>query len=51
MMLPFRTTEIQPWDNMGILGLSSKMFSDSSTAKAGAFTSIMRKQSVSSHVM
>merc|ERR1712147_584759 len=46
-----KTPEIQPWDNMGILGLSSKMFSDSSTAKAGAFTSIVRKQSVSSHVM
>jgi len=46
-----KTPEIQPWDNMGILGLSSKMFSDSSTAKAGAFASIMRKQSVSSHVM
>lgn len=48
-----KTPEINPWDNMGILGLTSKMFSDSSTAKQGVFTSssIIRRESVSSHVM
>jgi len=37
-----KTPEISPWDSMGILGLSSKMFSTSS---------LMRRESVSSHAM
>eukprot|EP00092_Neocalanus_flemingeri_P076597 GFUD01095022.1.p1 GENE.GFUD01095022.1~~GFUD01095022.1.p1 ORF type:complete len:351 (+),score=115.36 GFUD01095022.1:43-1053(+) len=37
-----KTPEISAWDNMGILGLSSKMFSSSS---------LMRRESVSSHAM
>jgi len=37
-----KTPEISPWDSMGILGLSSKMFSTSS---------MMRRESVSSHAM
>eukprot|EP00092_Neocalanus_flemingeri_P035092 GFUD01038190.1.p2 GENE.GFUD01038190.1~~GFUD01038190.1.p2 ORF type:complete len:131 (+),score=41.92 GFUD01038190.1:646-1038(+) len=37
-----KTPEISAWDKMGILGLSSKMFSSSS---------LMRKESVSSHAM
>lgn len=52
-----KTPEINPWDNMGILGLSSKMFSDSSSSKVGMFSSslssssILRRESVTSHVM
>jgi len=48
-----KTPEINPWDNMGILGLSSKMFSDTSSAKQGVFSSssLLRRESVSSHVM
>merc|ERR1712106_604518 len=48
-----KTPEISPWDNMGILGLSSKMYSDTSYSKEGMFSSssLMRKESVSSHAM
>ena len=50
-----RTPEISVWDNMGILGLSSKMYSDTSSAKAGSFSStassFLRKESVTSHAM
>jgi len=48
-----KTPEINPWDNMGILGLSSKMFSDSSSAKQNVYSSssLIRRESVSSHVM
>lgn len=50
-----KTPEINSWDNMGILGLSSKMFSDTSSAKQGTFSSatsgLLRRESVTSHVM
>merc|ERR1712128_128066 len=48
-----KTPEISPWDSMGILGLSSKMYSDTSTMKQGIFSSssLIRKESVSSHAM
>jgi hypothetical protein len=47
------TAEISPWDNMGILGLSSKMFSDTSNIKDGVFSSssMIRKESVNTHAM
>merc|ERR1711892_1622563 len=48
-----KTPEITPWDNMGILGLSSKMYSDTSIMKQGIFSSssLIRKESESSHAM
>merc|ERR1712106_581056 len=48
-----KTPEISPWDSMGILGLSSRMYSDTSTMKQGIFSSssLIRKQSVSSQAM
>ena len=38
---------------MGILGLSSKMYSDTSNMKEGIFSSssLMRKESVNTHAM
>jgi len=50
-----KTPEINVWDNMGILGLSSKMYSETSSAKEGVFSSntsgLFRRESVTSHVM
>jgi len=48
-----KTPEISPWDNMGILGLTSKMYSDTSVTKQQSFSasSFVRKESVSSHAM
>lgn len=47
------TPIISPWDNMGILGLSSKMYSDTSVTKQNSFSasSFVRKESVTSHAM
>lgn len=46
---------ITEWDGMGILGLSSKMFKDSSTNQQGGFSSssssFMRRESVTTKVM
>merc|ERR1712142_393652 len=48
-----KTPEISPWDSMGILGLSSKMYADTSTNKEGIFSSssLIRRESVTSHAM
>merc|ERR1712013_500734 len=48
-----KTPEISPWDSMGILGLSSKMYADTSTNKEGIFSSssLMRRESVTTHAM
>jgi len=44
---------ISPWDIMGILGLTSKMYADTSISKEHSFSasSFVRKESVSSHAM
>jgi len=48
-----KTPEISPWDSMGILGLSSKMYADTSTNKEGIFSSssLIRRESVTTHAM
>jgi len=48
-----KTPEISSWDNLGILGLSSKMFSDTSSIKEKVYSnsSILRKESVTSYAM
>ena len=48
--LNFRPAEISPWDNMGILGLTSKMFANQHSQSFSA-SSFVRKESVSSHAM
>ena len=45
----FRPAEISPWDNMGILGLTSKMFANQQQSFSAS--SFVRKESVSSHAM
>jgi hypothetical protein len=48
-----KTPEISPWDSMGILGLSSKMYAATSEKKEGIFSSssLIRRESVTSHAM
>merc|ERR1719228_1065583 len=47
-----RTPKISPWDEMGILGLSSKMYSDTSVKQSSfSASSFVRKESISSHAM
>merc|ERR1712130_505732 len=46
----FKPAEISPWDNMGILGLTSKMFANQHSQSFSA-SSFVRKESVSSHAM
>lgn len=45
-----KPAEISPWDNMGILGLTSKMFANQHSQSFSA-SSFVRKESVSSHAM
>merc|ERR1712130_488137 len=42
-----KPAEISPWDNMGILGLTSKMFA--TQQQSFSASSFVRKESVSSH--
>merc|ERR1712184_27878 len=42
-----KPAEISPWDNMGILGLTSKMFANQQQSFSAS--SFVRKESVSSH--
>merc|ERR1712037_607426 len=44
-----KPAEISPWDNMGILGLTSKMFANQQQSFSAS--SFVRKESVSSHAM
>jgi len=48
-----KTPVISEWDDMGILGLSSKMFKDSSVQQQDSFSSssFMRRESVTTKVM
>jgi len=42
---------INMWDSMGVLGLSSKMFSETANKQTFSASSLVRKQSVTTHAM
>lgn len=49
----FKAPELSSWDNLGILGLSSKMYSDTSSMKERVYSSssTFRRESVTTHAM